>query len=112
MDNCFLTSDGGVEGDPTVLVIHDDQSQALWALAVKSKGSAPEVAMWVTQTLEEAGYRGAPIAIKTDQEESIMALNRAVALRRGQGCHGRVQSLSFKEQSGHRASHQEMARTV
>ena len=63
-------------------MVHDDQSQALWALAVQSKGSAPEVAMWVTQKLEEAGYRGAPIAIKTDQEESSMALKRAVALGR------------------------------
>ena len=55
MDYCFLTSDDGEEGDPTKLVVHDDQTQALWALAVQSKGSALDVAAWVAQKLEEAG---------------------------------------------------------
>ena len=32
--------------------------------------------------LEEAGYKGTEITMKTDQEESIMALKRAVAARR------------------------------
>ena len=83
MDYCFLSSDDGAEGDPKVLVVHDDKSEALWALAVKAKGiGAPEVSAWVAQKLEEAGYRGMPVTIKTDQEESIMALKRAVAGRR------------------------------
>ena len=62
MDYCFLSSDDGEEGDPKVLVVHDDKSEALWALAVKAKGiGAPEVSAWVAQKLEEAGYRGMPV---------------------------------------------------
>ena len=68
MDYCFLTSDDAEEGDPTILVVHDDQTLALSAMAVQSKGSAPEVAAWVAQKLEEAGYRGVPVTPKTDQE--------------------------------------------
>ena len=83
MDYCFLTSDdGGDESDPKVLVVHDDKTQAMWALAVRAKGSAPEVAAWVVHKIEEAGYRGMPISLKTDQEESIMALKRSIAVRR------------------------------
>ena len=36
----------------------------------------------MVQKIEEAGYRGMPISIKTDQEESIMALKRSIAVRR------------------------------
>ena len=32
--------------------------------------------------LDEAGYRGKDITINTDQEESVMALKRAIAARR------------------------------
>ena len=50
IDYCVLTSDdGGHEADPNVLVVHDDKTQAMWALAVRAKGSAPEVAAWVEQ---------------------------------------------------------------
>ena len=38
MDYCFQSSDDGEEGDPKVLVVHDDKTEALCALAVKSKG--------------------------------------------------------------------------
>ena len=73
MDYCFLTSDDGEGDGPKVLVVHDDQTLALWALAVKAKGSAPDVAAWVVKKIEEAGYRGVPIAFNIGQEESIMA---------------------------------------
>ena len=65
-----------------VLILPDDRLEALWALGVKDKGVTPEVVSWIMSKLEEAGYKGTEITLKTDQEESIMALKRAVAARR------------------------------
>ena len=62
--------------------MHDDQLETLWALGVKQKGVTPEVVSWIVQKLDEAGYRGMAITIKTDQEEAIMALKKAIAARR------------------------------
>jgi hypothetical protein len=82
MDYCFLSSSEDVEQDPKVLILHDDRLGAIWALCVKAKGPSPEVVTWVMNKLEEAGYRGVELSLKTDQEESIMALKRAIAARR------------------------------
>ena len=114
MDYCFLTSDdGGDEVDPKVLVVHDDKTQAMWALAVRAKGSAPEVAAWVVQKIEEAGYRGMPISIKTDQEESIMALKRSIAVRRvSRTAMAESKVVVFQKQSRRRTSQKEMARAI
>ena len=73
----MLSYDGrGSEEDPKVLVMHDDQLETLWALGVKQKGVTPDVVSWIVQKLDEAGYRGMAITIKTDQEEAIMALTQ------------------------------------
>ena len=83
MDYCFLTHDA--EGDleaPKVLIMYDDCYDALWALQVERKGVLPEVVSWVLQKLEEAGYSGKHITLKSDQKENIMALKRAVMARR------------------------------
>ena len=53
-----------------------------WALSVKAKGVSSEVIPWSVGEHEEAGYRGVELALKTDQEESMMVLGRAVAARR------------------------------
>ena len=52
-------------------------------MSVKAKGPSPEVVTWIVGKLDEAGYRGVEITLKTDQEESIMALKKAVAARMG-----------------------------
>ena len=36
----------------------------------------------VVQRLEKAGYRGKDVTVKTDQEESVTTLKRAIASRR------------------------------
>ena len=71
-----------MEQDPKVQIAHDDRLGAIWASCVKAKGPCPEVVTRASGNLEEAGYRGVEISIKTDQEESIMALKRAIAARR------------------------------
>ena len=81
-DYCFLTSEGEADEDPKILIMHDDKLETLWALGVQQKGVTIEVVTWIMQKLEEAGYKGVDLTLKTDQEESIMALKRAVAARR------------------------------
>ena len=58
LDYYFLTSEGEAEEDPKVLTMHDDRLEALWALGVQQKGVTPDTVTWITQKLEEAGYKG------------------------------------------------------
>lgn len=86
-DYCFQgASDEGEEADgrddQTVWIMHDDSIDGMWALQVESKGVRAEVADWIMLKLEEAGHAGAELTLKSDQEESIIALKRAVASRR------------------------------
>ena len=48
----------------------------------EKKGPSGDVISWLLQIIEEAGHRGESISIKTDQEEAIMAVKRAVIARR------------------------------
>ena len=82
LDVCSLTSQDDIKSDPKTILMHDDKLETLWALCVEAKGAHAEVVTWVVHQLDEAGYRGKDITIKTDQEESVMALNRAIAARR------------------------------
>ena len=82
MDYCFLISDEDPATAPKVLVVYDSELDGMWALLVRRKGPSPEVVSWILQKLEEAGRSGQEIALKIDQEESIMALKRSVAVRR------------------------------
>ena len=49
---------------------------------VKAEGVTPKVVALRMSRLEEAGYNGKDIMLKTDQEETILALKRAMAARR------------------------------
>ena len=82
MDYAFLTSHDEPDHLPKVLVVYDDEEDAMWALLVKHKGASQEVVSWVLQKLEEGGHKGKQIAMKTDQEEAIMSLKKAIMLRR------------------------------
>ena len=70
------------EGTPPVLIAWDDGHRALWALPVDHKGAEEYVVNWLVRKIDEAGYSGVPLTIKTDQEPAIVALKRAVAIRR------------------------------
>ena len=88
LDYCFFGIDAGEEeeeqqpGSVKTLVMHDDSLDILWAAQVKQKGVSDEVVAWVLNKLEEAGHSGTHITLKSDQEEALMALKRAVAARR------------------------------
>ena len=65
-----------------VLVGYVNDSHGIWALAVDAKEATKPSVQWVESKVDEAGCSGTPILLRLDQEESIMALKRAVAIYR------------------------------
>ena len=93
IDDVFMTREGAVEmerdmkdadkvGATPILVGCDHQSKAVWAMATSTKGPTDSAVKWLTKKIDQAGYRGIKVVLKSDQEESIMALKRAVAIVR------------------------------
>ena len=67
---------------PTLLVIHGNKLDAICDLQVQRKGLADEVITWVLEKLELAGHSGDHISLKSEQEESTIAVKGAIAARR------------------------------
>ena len=65
-----------------VLVGYDNDSHGIWALAVDAKGATRPAVQWVNGKINEAGFLGTPITLRSDQEEAILALKKAVAIYR------------------------------
>ena len=94
MDYCFVGDkldddmlDDENNGDKkkskaAILVTYDDFKRAFWALQTDKKGTTDGVVKWCTDRLEDSGYVGSPVTVKSDQEESIVALRRAIAVAR------------------------------
>ena len=51
-------------------------------MAVDHKGPTDSAVKWVTGKINESGNAGTKVVIKSDQEESIIALKKAVTIRR------------------------------
>ena len=81
LDYCFM-ADEVEEGLPGVLVLWDDHRECLWALPVDRKGATDWVVKWVTEKLDNIGYRGEQLTLKSDQEPAITALKMAIAATR------------------------------
>ena len=94
LDYAFMTEDGRVgskedigdeaklAGATPVIVGYDHREKGVWALAVEHKGVNEESIKWTNGKINESGNYGTKITLKSDQEESIMAVKRAVAARR------------------------------
>ena len=82
MDYAFMVpEEAEVDMQPT-LVIYDDDKKAMWALAVEQKGVTEGIVRYLVGVLDQSGYQGQKVTIKTDQEPSILALKRAVSAER------------------------------
>ena len=82
-DKCEIVDEGNsVDGNATLLMAYDELNESCWTMQVPKKGPAPGVAKWCCHRLEDLGYGGNKIRIKSDQEESIVALRKAVAFLR------------------------------
>jgi len=69
LDYAFMTADETEEGVSPILVMHDNSTGAIWVLAVERKGNEPVALNWAVARLDEAGYRGTKVSLKSDQEE-------------------------------------------
>lgn len=69
MDYCFQGNsqdeeeeeESGTQSNQTILILHDDFVDGIWALQVEAKGVREEVVDWVLQKIEEAGHMGTDI---------------------------------------------------
>ena len=82
IEYCFMTPEEEEEDMRPILVAHDDDKEAIWVIAIDRKGPTMTAVKWLVDKIDEAGYAGMKVTIKSDQEESIMALKRAVAVTR------------------------------
>ena len=83
MDYCFMQGEEDEDPNlPGVLIMWDDNHECLWALPVDKKGPVDWIVRWIVDKLDEIGYRGQAITLKSDQERSIVALKTAVAAGR------------------------------
>ena len=120
VDYSFMTKEGQVEfgrnleeqdkiGACPVLVGSDRRSKAVWAMVVNTKGPTESAVKWLVGNFDQAGCRGVKVVLKSDQKESIVALKKAVAIKR-QGPHSehRVTGERFTGQQKCRTSSQDM----
>ena len=82
MDYAFMTAEEIGEDMCPVLVGFDHGSSGIWALAVDQKGPTRSSTKWVTGKIDESGCSGTAVTIRSDQEESILALKKAIAVHR------------------------------
>ena len=84
MDWTYVNSieDESDETGPPTLVLHDNNTIAIWASARESKEVTEDLVEWVCGNLKDAGYVGTRITLKSDGEEGMKALKTRVALRR------------------------------
>ena len=65
-----------------ILIGYDHAKSGFWALPVDRKGAQEETVEWIVGRLDEAGYAGVPVIIKSDQEPAMIALKKAISIRR------------------------------
>ena len=51
-------------------------------MAVESKGPTESSVKWLSKKIEDSGYNGVPITLKSDQGADIMQLKKAVSIKR------------------------------
>ena len=82
LDDCLMTSDDVEEDMRAILVCYDHGKKGLWAIPVERKGPQEVVVKWFVEKLDESGYAGVPVTLKSDQEPAMLSLKQAIAIRR------------------------------
>ena len=82
IDYCFMVPEESEEGMDAVLIGYDDKKKGLWALAVESKGPTDSSIEWLSSKIENSGYNGVNVTLKSDQGADIMLLKKAVSIKR------------------------------
>ena len=82
LDYCFMTPEEIEQDMRAILVMYDHSKHGLWALPVSRNGAQEEVVNWIAAKLEESGYGGVQVTLKSDQEPAMISLKQAVAVKR------------------------------
>ena len=82
MDYLFMIPEEEDEGMDAVLILYDSNRKGIWTMSVDKKGATPSSVKWVTDKLEEIGYSGSEVTLKSDQEPAILDLKREVGIKR------------------------------
>ena len=93
VDYAFMTNEGQFEWEQymrdedrvtasPVFIGCDHRSKAFWAMGVDIKGPKQSAVKWFVGKIDQAGCHGVKVVLKSDQEESIIALKKAVAVMR------------------------------
>ena len=82
IDYCFMTPEESEEGMDAILVGYDDKKKGLWAMSVEAKGPVESSVEFLSSKIENSGYNGVEITLKSDQGADIMQLKKAVSIKR------------------------------
>ena len=64
------------------LIVYDNDTESIYAVATQSKSIKPWIASYVTHVIAELGYKGIKIAFKSDNARDLVNLRDAVAVAR------------------------------
>ena len=82
IDYCFMSPEEVEKDTCPILILYDDNLDAIGALPVQAKGANQSVVKWCIEILDVAGYSNSDITIKSGQEPAILALKAAIAANR------------------------------
>ena len=85
LDYCFVSGsneDEGTADERPVLIMVDSKSSSMYALPTERKGVVPWVLKWIIEKMNDMGYAGVKLTVKSDGEPAIVALVEALAVAR------------------------------
>ena len=82
LDYCFMSPEDIEDDMHAILVVYDHSKMGLWTLPVDQKGADEYVVKWLADKMEECGYAGVAVTLKSDQEPSIVDVAREVTRQR------------------------------
>ena len=82
MDYAFQNQKDKDDDKNPILVAYEELTRMFWAMSVKHKGVHKGPIKYLVDKLEEAGFCGERVTMKSDQERSIVAFKSAVAASR------------------------------
>ena len=67
VDYCFMVPEESDEDMDAILIAYDNHKMGLWAMTADAKGPPPQAVGWLSSKIEESGYNGVKITMKSDQ---------------------------------------------
>ena len=79
VDYAFMVPEEQEQDMCPILVAYDHSKYGLWVMETDHKGATDASVKFMSMRMEEAGHIGNDITMKSDQEDAVVALKRAVA---------------------------------